>query len=224
MAFMASGSYNGAGIQVPDLLLYGALGVAAYFIYKSVVKPTSEITGTVGDVAQSTGKVVSSGENALTTFFDGLSDAFKKDFANYGKNTGSKDVATPFIPIGKDNWVTSVQRNNVFGTIPVETVTTSAGQSMTVPVVPNTYYSDLGIGFDALGQGYSKAPTATSSPKQSTGVNLSSSKSNTNKSTLGSWLSTPTISVPSTSKQTSSGNSSAPKSNPLDAFTKKTPW
>lgn len=55
---MASGSYKGFSANVPDLLLYGAVGFVAYSIYKSVVKPVSDVTGAVSDT-------ITGGSNSL---------------------------------------------------------------------------------------------------------------------------------------------------------------
>ena len=72
---------SGYGLKVPDLLLYAALGVGAYFVYKAVIKPTAQLTETVGqsggtvirevgESAESFANVFQSGLNTATSAFD----------------------------------------------------------------------------------------------------------------------------------------------------------
>lgn len=73
---MASGSYGGAGIDVPDLLLYAGLAVGAYFVYKTIIKPASEVTGAVGNITTGAGSIVVTGEDAFKNMLKAEGDFF----------------------------------------------------------------------------------------------------------------------------------------------------
>jgi len=74
---MASGSYKGAGIKVPDMLLYAGLAIGAYYAYKMIVKPTSDVTSAVGEGFQSTENAYSSMLATQEKNFDSLSNLFQ---------------------------------------------------------------------------------------------------------------------------------------------------
>jgi len=95
---MAKASYGGAGIEVKDVILIGGLGVAAYFLYKTLSKPVdaissaiggvgggiSEVSGAIGDIAKSGASVaqgvasaINSGTGAVKGAIEGAGSAVK---------------------------------------------------------------------------------------------------------------------------------------------------
>lgn len=138
---MASGSYKGAGIQVPDLLLYGILAVSGYFIYKMIVKPTSDVTGAVGDVVGSAGGAVSegfdafkAGENFIEQGFNFFSGQFEKlgerntvtnytikqppqGYTNFVSNGGETQKIAVSTPSKISNYTRIAPKSNVYDQI-----------------------------------------------------------------------------------------------------------
>lgn len=151
---MASGSYKGASINVNDWLILGALAVGGYFIYKSVVKPTAEIGGTISDTTGRAGEAIGSGFDIFNTIFDKINAALQ---------TKTQDTAQPVnyslvtAPVSALDYVTEVKQTGTAYNLPVVSVKTSGGKSSSIIAKPSTYYSKLGIGFDQYGQGYSAA-------------------------------------------------------------------
>ncbi|NTW33422.1 MAG: hypothetical protein HGB12_12510 [Bacteroidetes bacterium] len=108
---MASGSYKGAGIKVPDLLLYAGLAVGAYYVYKMVVKPTSDVTGAVGEGFQATENAYSSLLNTQTKNFDSLSNLFQGVVGRVNQavvEPTKVSVQTAMIPQSKSNNTSSI--------------------------------------------------------------------------------------------------------------------
>jgi len=173
---MVSGSYNGASIDVSDVLVVGALGVAAYFIYKSVVQPVAKIGNAISDAFVPTttpsGFVMPPLASAI---FPPLStNALGQDLSLIGsqflKLFTQPTTTSPDVNLGQlqtagmvsgSNPITKAQIDaGAFG-YPTQTLTTAKGSS-TIIAVPNTYYAGLGVGFNAQGQGYSSAFAPTS--------------------------------------------------------------
>lgn len=174
---MVSASYKGMGINVNDVIIIGALAVGAYFLYKSVVKPTSQVTGAVGDTASSLGGLVSgtakTGEgfiaetgnagktvvSEIAETFKAVTDSIQSAFQGSSSPKSGTSALQPksnsITQVSGTNYVTNVAPSTAFNSVPVVTVSTNTGQSSTVVANPNTYYPTLGIGFNSKGQGYS---------------------------------------------------------------------
>lgn len=66
---MATAGYGGATFSTSDWVLFAALGIGAYFVYKTVVKPVSDIGSGVGDTFSGIGDFY---KNGATAFWDGF--------------------------------------------------------------------------------------------------------------------------------------------------------
>ncbi len=171
---MASGSFDGktGSLNIPDLLLYAGLAVGAYFIYKTVVKPTSDVTGAVGDVTSSIGGATSSvfdgftkindaGSNLGAGFLNNLNNAITNQVNSLvggsSKSSTNSMLAQNSTPImtSANNYISSVSSGGIVYGTPVVNIKTSTGQTQTIAQTPNTFYPNLGIGFNSKGQGYS---------------------------------------------------------------------
>ncbi len=150
---MASGSYKGASIKIPDLLLYGALGFGLYYFWKTFQKPAADISQTGADVIGAAG-------NAAESYFNVFDDAFKwasQLIAGNNKNViTTKDNRLNQLTndtISYKNPIKNIENTTIYG-LKSSIISTNKG-STTVINAPNTYYKNLGIGFDSKGQGYS---------------------------------------------------------------------
>ena len=161
---MVSGGYKGASININDWIVVGLIGVAAYFLYKSIVKPTSQLTSGIGEAG---GTVFSETGQS----YKAVSDFFQQGWNYLTSQIGAKEQ-TKNMPAEKTSiyqaytttkggssnydYVTRVTpAGTAFGKVPLQTVTLASGKSTTIAAAPNTYYKDLGIGFSSKGQGYS---------------------------------------------------------------------
>jgi len=168
---MVSGSYKGAGININDWLVVGALAVGGYFLYKMIIKPTSEVTGAAGSISKDTSSVFHTLTGESTETYTIISDKIQSFLKSIGGSGSSEQQ-----PL-RDNLITQpvtalnpVSKIDITGTaygMPTHTIKNSSGQSSTIIVAPNTYYKDLGVGFNAAGQGYSSAFAGNKQPTTS---------------------------------------------------------
>lgn len=162
---MVSGSYKGASINVNDWILVGALAVGGYFLYKSLVKPTAEVTGAVGDIAGSSAETFDRGAEAVGSFFDVWDTAFDKlKGAVEGIGGGAKGVDYTGGSSGMSTQQI-IDAGGVYGLSGQDIVTNieaTARHSRTtsptkaVAVIP-VYDKVSGTGVNAAGYGYSSA-------------------------------------------------------------------
>lgn len=157
---MASGSYKGAGINVPDLLLYAGLAVGAYFAYKTFFKPASDVTGAVGDVTSEFGQSLTAPQNTWQAGWGYLTNAINNasKLIGGGKEDNrqpTKTVDNSIKSVDTSNYITSITPQGTAYGVNIISAQTNKGQQSTVAQIPNTYYSNLGIGFDSKGNGYS---------------------------------------------------------------------
>jgi hypothetical protein len=81
-----------------------------------------------------------------------------KEFIDlFDKKDSIKDVSPNVVTTTSNkNYVTKVTpKGSIFTGTPIVQVTTSTGQTSDIVQKPNTFYSNIGIGFDSKGQGYS---------------------------------------------------------------------
>lgn len=156
---MASGSYNGIGVKVPDLLLYAGLAVGAYFAWKTFFKPASKVTESVGGFADETFESYKAPSDTFQAGWNYLTSAINQATAQL--KTGQSDNRQKQVDyntistVDTSNYVTKVTPAGSAYGVNLITVSTSKGQASTVAQKPNTYYPGLGIGFDSKNQGYS---------------------------------------------------------------------
>jgi len=150
---MVSGSYKGASLKIDDVLVIGALAVGGYFLYKTVIKPTSDVTNTAADVFGRGGEAIGSGFDIWNTIFDKINDKI----SGFGADTAQPVDYNNVNQVSFNDYVTKVETTGTAYNMPVVTATTSSGKKSSVIAAPKTYYSNLGIGFDQYGQGYSAA-------------------------------------------------------------------
>lgn len=133
---------SGYGIKIPDLLLYGALGFVAYSLYKSLVKPVSQITDSAGDFGE--------------TIFSESGQTYKgfQDFIQSGLSSGQNTLSNMFA---------SKPTNPL---IP-QPITQDSGQQAQAKINAMTYFSGSNKGSynpktsvytNPAGFGYSVAP------------------------------------------------------------------
>ena len=159
---MAKASGFGFSGETSDLILLGIIGIGAYFVYTTVIKPTSNITNGVGNIANAGSGLISTGLNDITGFESMLArDVGVINNAVFGLGSGQANANANIVPdipqvanLSTSNYVTSVTPSTAFNQNIVR-VSTSTGQITTVPQTPSTYYPSLGIGFDSKNNGYS---------------------------------------------------------------------
>lgn len=155
---MVSGGYKGASININDWLIVGLIGVAAYFLWKSIVKPTTAATSGIGEGIGTIGSETGQSFKAVSDFFQQgwgyLTSQIGAKAETANIKTANKSSHDNF-KVSSNDYVTSVKQvGSNFG-IPVISVKTSSGKGGTINAIPNTFNETYGIGFNAKGQGYS---------------------------------------------------------------------
>jgi len=178
---MVSGGYKGANININDWLVVGALAVGGYFLYKTVIKPTSDATGGVGSGIGTIGRESGESFGAVSDLFQGTVGKIT-DFVTGKNNTSSSKIAPSYKninePISALNPVLKVESSGTAYNMPVVTVTTKKGGMSSIVAQKNIYYENLGIGFDSKGQGYSSIFAGNKQPSLNTTQILPTTKSN----------------------------------------------
>lgn len=155
---MASANYKGFGASTSDWVLIAGLALAGFFLYKTFVKPVSDVEKSGTDLLTGTTDLVTSGEKSLAGIWEGLSAGINNLANNVASPKTSNNRMTtnnPVTGISSSNYVTSVKNSGSAYGNQLVTVTTSKGQSSTIIQSPNLFYPKLGIGFDSKNQGYS---------------------------------------------------------------------
>ncbi len=149
---MASGSYKGSSIKVPDLLLLGGLAIGGYFLYKTIVKPTATIGNAGADLLDTAGDTGESFLNIFKSVFDKIGDGITKTNNNYyPTSTGS----TTQEILNQGQTIFGLSGNQIVSNI--EKSSRSSRNSGKSVVITPVYDKTSGIGVDSSGFGYSSA-------------------------------------------------------------------
>jgi len=144
-------------------LIIGA-GVLGYFLlkdtFKGVATATEGIGSATGTIATETGESFKAVTDLFQNSLNKVQD-IQNGLAGWAQNvatsskTGNSTIKTAG-PITFDNPIAKAQINNdsAFG-YKTQTLRDSKGNSSTIIAKPNTYYANLGVGFDSKGNGYS---------------------------------------------------------------------
>lgn len=172
-----------SGVNYNLLLIVGGVGVAMYFlkdIFKSSAEKAEEKTDRV-EIRQDarTDRVEIRNET--------IRELFNKNDTVYIPETrnliSENPIGTTDAKTGKTNTVSKITLgvDTAFG-LPTQNITSTAGNKSTIIAAPNTYYKDMGVGFDSKGSGYSSAFVGNASPKIETAkAPVLNVVSNTNK-------------------------------------------
>lgn len=169
--------------KTSDLILYGALAAGGLYLVYKISKPIAKIGDDAGTVSGSVANIAEGYSNTLTDLWKNIGDTAASGL-NIPKTAFDKvsqaisNINTGVTPIlntnvgetdAKTNIITTITPNidTAYGKKTV-TVKSSSGKSSTVIAAPNTYYSNLGVGFDSKGQGYSSAFAGNVAPKTET--------------------------------------------------------
>lgn len=159
---MARNSLGGS-----DFLYLGLAAAAIYAAYKwanastkGIETATTGLGGGISDAATGLGGglgEIGDGIGAPFGFVDSLFDRLSKLVTDGGQtqqqqapqydNAGVVSAANPVLKVSSSGSAYNMR---------VDTIKTGKGSSNII-AAPNTYYKDLGVGFDAKSQGYSSA-------------------------------------------------------------------
>lgn len=167
MAKLMSGNWD-------TILAIGAVIAGGYLIYR-LSKPLTETVGTVGQTIGGTGQnilkvqsegveVAQAGGGAIQNLIGVYDDILKKIRTGI-QGLGTKEENTTLLKVQSKptvttgNYVTNVKQGSGYygGAVRTQLITTSQGNVKEIVQKPGTYYSDVGIGFNEQGAGYSSA-------------------------------------------------------------------
>lgn len=168
-------------VKTETVLTLAAIGIGGYLLYK-FVKPLGDVASTAGQGAAfvTSTNPLGSPINPIFPIVNApqMWDKVKELYADIQKSFQNSGVNQVFDSNAIKQTTTSDYVVNVTNTgsaygIPTVQVRTRSGRSSSVIAAPNTYYPNLGIGFNSSGQGYSAAaplptPNTSSSSNSST--------------------------------------------------------
>lgn len=154
------------------LLLIGGVALGGYALYryfnassKGIETATTGLGTGISDASQGLGGGIGSAGDWIKSIFDASASGFDrlKDYGNRASNMRNPNLINT-QPVTASNPITSI-KNNLDTAYGIPTVTVrQKNKSRTVIAAKNTYYKDLGIGFNSQGQGYSSAFAGNKAP------------------------------------------------------------
>ena len=146
-------------------ILYAALGGAAIY---AVYKISNSITGGTEKAAEGLGEGIGTAGEGLGGGIGSIGDWIKSIFdasaSGFNKLSDLGDNKNTYIApeyknagiVSVENPITKIESSGAAYNMRIDTITTPKGKTNVI-AAPNTYYKELGIGFNEKAQGYSSA-------------------------------------------------------------------
>jgi len=151
-------------MNLNSVLLIGGVALGGYALYryfnassKGITNATAGLGAGIGKIGTETGDFFENTIGEIGETFGAIQNKIQAVVT--GDNSTNKEVLSnnSQINISPSSYVSKVETTGSAYGMKTSKVTLSTGKTQTIINAPNKYYSNLGIGFDSKGNGYSSA-------------------------------------------------------------------